>query len=133
MGIAATDRATSHRTSDSLPYPLGLLPLHRRRSRSKVSILIGGFHTEETAKNPANLATLVPRSYAQQVRLAQELFAAVPGTLFISEFNLPYQNDLSKFSAMVDASLVQGATGINNGMGIGWPDSYLNPEDYTTS
>lgn len=90
----------------------------------------GGFTTEETATDMGD-PSIHTEVYAQRVRLAQELFAAVPNTILVSEFNWPYpNNDPSVFAAMIDATITPVGSG-HNGLGIGWPDSFLNPSDYT--
>lgn len=90
-----------------------------------------GFNTEETAIAPAagNAASLM--LYDQRVRLVQELLAAVPGTLIISEFNWPVDGDPTYFTSMLDESLVAGTNGALNGMGISWPDSWLDTSHYS--
>jgi hypothetical protein len=71
--------------------------------------------------------------YSERVRLTQELFAAVPGAIFISEFNWPLNNDLSLFSAMIEASKVGAVDAPLNAMGVSWPDSWLNIAAYPSS
>jgi hypothetical protein len=92
-----------------------------------------GFNTEETAMAVPNGVQLSQPVYDQRVRLAQELFAAVPQALLISEFNWPINNDLAVFTAMVDASVVPGNGGPKNAMGVSWPDTWLNPSAYTAA
>lgn len=90
-----------------------------------------GFNTEETAIAVPNGIGISQQEYDQRVRLAQELFAAVPQAILISEFNWPVNNDMSKFTKMIDASMVAGTGGSKNAMGISWPDSWLNASAYT--
>ncbi len=95
-----------------------------------------GFNTEETATNVAvlqsNPSLVTAGLYPQRVRLAQAVLAAASDVLFISEFNWPINNDLSHFSTMIDSTL-QASPPPHNGMGVSWPDSFLNPGSYTAA
>lgn len=91
-----------------------------------------GFTVEETAMYVDGIADISPQIYEQRTRLAQELFAAVPSALLISEFNWPLNGDVDRFRDMLDASAVLGdGDAPRNGMGVGWPDSWLDPESYS--
>lgn len=91
-----------------------------------------GFSVEETAIYVDGIAEISPQIYEQRTRLAQELFAAVPSALLISEFNWPLNGDVDQFRDMLDASAVLGdGDEPRNGMGVSWPDSWLDPESYS--
>ena len=96
-----------------------------------------GFNTEETAIDVTELRTnpsrVVSGVYAQRLRFAKAVLSAAPDLIFISEMNWPMNNDLSHFSGMVDQSLVTDARGTHNGMGVSWPDSWLNTAAYTAT
>ena len=113
----------------------GLIALHiaiGRRYAARPAF--AGFTTEEMAIGPTDLENRTRGEYAQRVRLAQALFAAVPDALLISEFNWPLYNDRTTFPGMVEQTLVKDATGkVLNGMGVAWPDSWLNPSSYPAS
>lgn len=112
----------------------GYIALHiAAAKRYDADPAFAGFNTEEIVMAVPNGVALTPAVYAQRVRLANELFAAVPQALLISEFNWPLNNDVSKFNAMVDATVVRGTGGAKNAMGISWPDTWLNPSAYTAS
>lgn len=116
----------------------GLIALHvavANRYRGDTAFV--GFNTEETATFVTELLTnpdrVVSGLYAQRLRFAQAMLAAAPELLFISEMNWPLDNDLSHFSRMVDQSLVTGPTGTRNGMGLSWPDSWINTSGYSAA
>jgi hypothetical protein len=110
----------------------GLIALHIAvAKRYDADPAFAGLNSEETAIETSS-AQITKDAYAQRVRLAQELFAAVPDALFISELNWPSpNNDIQIFNSMVDKTLVMSPNGVANGMGISWPDSWINPSSYT--
>lgn len=112
----------------------GYIALHiaiARRYEAEAAFV--GFNTEETAMGVDDVFNRSRAMYAERVRLTQELFAAVPGAIFISEFNWPLNGDLTQFSAMIDASRVGPADAPLNAMGVSWPDSWLNVSAYPPS
>lgn len=113
----------------------GLIALHiaiARRYGARTAF--AGFTSEEMAIGPTDMANRTRGEYAQRLRLAQELFASVPDAIFISEFNWPLDGNPSTLPSMVEQSLVRDASGkIVNGMGVSWPDSWLNPSTYSAA
>lgn len=113
----------------------GLIALHIAvAKRYSARPAFAGFTSEEMAIGPTDMVNRTRGQYAQRVRLAQELFAAVPDAIFISEFNWPLNNDRTTFPSMIDQTLVKDASGaVVNGMGASWPDTWLNPSSYSTT
>ena len=116
----------------------GLIALHVAvAKRYQADTAFVGFNTEETATGVSvlmtNPALVTTGLYAQRLRFAKAMLAAAPELVFISEMNWPLNNDLSHFSGMVEQSLVSDARGTRNGMGISWPDSWLNPSAYAAT
>ncbi|MEQ1508751.1 MAG: hypothetical protein ABMB14_41370, partial [Myxococcota bacterium] len=114
--------------ADTVDGYLGLLVALQQRYDDRPAF--AGFTLEETAMWLDAWGEIGPDLYAQRVRMAQELFAAEPGALLVSEFNWPTNGDPTIFPSMVDDTVVPGGSAPLNALGVGWPDSWLNPDQY---